>query len=129
MKGLSEQERTKLFEQGLGIIQSQIGKKTNDAFAIHSFIVKTIQFYNKIGKRVPDDLMKEILEYYDQARRNFEFSQSMIRRNMLKCIYQYLSKHEGEYKYNLSVSQEELEYMRGGQKVFDVNYNVLDLLV
>ena len=104
------------------------GRNENDAFTIHSFIVKTIQYYRKIKQLVPDNLMKEILEYYYSARRRFNLEQSIIRRNMLMCIYQYLDKHNKIYDYNLSIEQDELLYVTRRVGNTKVNYEILDLL-
>lgn len=125
---LTVRERKALFESGLTIIRSQLDRRTNDAFTIHSFIVKTIQFYSKIGENIPSNLMKEILDYYDLARRRFELQQSTIRRNMLKCIWKYLSEHQGVYEYKLSLSQDELAYIGGSHEAEGPNFNVIDMI-
>lgn len=127
-KNLTESERKGMLESALEIIRLQIGKKENDAFSIHSFVVKTIQFYQSCKEDVPDYLMKDILDYYYLARKRFKLNKSKIRRNMLMCIYKYLIDHDKLYDYNLSVEQEELEYInrRIGSK--EVNYDILDLI-
>lgn len=125
---LSNFEREDMLEKALEIIRMQIGRNENDAFTIHSFIVKTIQYYRKIKQLVPDNLMKEILEYYYSARRRFNLEQSIIRRNMLMCIYQYLDKHNKIYDYNLSIEQDELLYVTRRVGNTKVNYEILDLL-
>lgn len=125
---MSWQEKENLLKEALKIIRLQIDNKENDAFSIHSFIVKTIQFYDKNRICIPADLMKEMLEYYDKARRRFELNQSQIRRNMLICIYRYLTEHEGQYTYNLSVTQEELQYINRRIGSREVDYNVLDMI-
>lgn len=127
-ENLSRQEREHQLEKALEIIRLQIGKKENDAFSIHSFIIKTIQFYQSIKQEVPDDLMKEMLEYYYLARKRFQLDQSIIRRNMLMCIYKYLSDHNKEYSYNLSITQEELAYVHRRIGVENVQNDILDLI-
>lgn len=123
---MSWNERISILNEALKIIRLQIDNKENDAFSIHSFIVKTIQFYDKNGESVPPELMKEMLEYYDKARRRFNLSQSQIRRNMLICIYRYLKMHDGQYLYNLSVTQEELQYITRRIGNEEIDYNILD---
>lgn len=127
-KDLSKAERERQLEKALKIIRTQIGRKENDAFSIHSFIIKTIQFYQSCCKEIPDNLMKEILEYYYLARSRFDLKQSIIRRNMLMCIYKYLSDYNRIYDYNLSITQEELEYFNRRIGTKDINYDVLDLI-
>lgn len=125
---LSESERQVMFEEALEIIRMQIGKKENDAFTIHSFIVKTIQYYQSVKRLVPDALMKEILENYYSARKRFDLNQSIIRRNMLMCIYKYLADHNKLYAYNLSIEQDELSYVNRRMGNEEINYDVLDLI-
>lgn len=127
-KNLSGFERKEMLEKALEIIRTQIGKEENDAFSIHSFIVKTIQFYQTSNEVVPESLMKEILDYYYLARKRFALNKSKIRRNMLMCIYKYLIDHDKLYAYNLSVEREELEYINRRIGNEDINYDVLDLL-
>ena len=128
LKSMSISEREKQLEQALEIIRLQIGRKENDAFSIHSFIIKTIQFYQNCKQEVPDKLMKEILDYYYLARKRFKLEQSIIRRNMLICIYKYLSDHNKIYDYNLSIEQEELTYFNRRIGENEINYEILDLI-
>lgn len=125
---LPESERKNMLEKALRIIRDQIDRKENDAFTIHSFIIKTIQFYEKINQSVPDKIMKEILDYYYVARGRFDLGQSIIRRNMLMCIYKYLSDHDKLYDYNLSIKQDELLYVNRRIGSGEVNYEILDLI-
>lgn len=125
-KDLSDGSRKELLEKALKIIRVQIGREENDAFSIHSFIVKTIQFYQNCNQEVPDALMHEMLEYYYQARKRFDLNQSIIRRNMLMCIYKYLLEHNKQYDYNLSITQEELTYVN--RRMGKVEYNIIDLI-
>ena len=125
---ISKAEREKQLVKALDIIRIQIGRKENDAFSIHSFVIKTIQFYQNFQQEIPDKLMKEILEYYYLARKRFKLSQSIIRRNMLMCIYKYLSDHNKIYDYNLSVTQEELEYFNRKIGMDEINTNILDFI-
>lgn len=127
-KDLSKQEREMQLEKALEIIRLQIGREENDAFSIHSFIIKTIQFYESHCQEIPDKLMKEIIEYYYLARKRFKLNQSIIRRNMLMCIYRYLSEHDKQYAYNLSVTQEELSYFNRRIGTKEVNYDIVDLI-
>lgn len=120
--------REGMLEKALEIIRLQIGRKENDAFSIHSFVIKTIQFYESIEQEVPEPLMKEILKYYYLARKRFSLDRSIIRRNMLMCIYKYLLEHHKEYDYNLSVTKEELTYFNRRIGANDVNYDILDLI-
>lgn len=124
----SYHERQEMLENALKIIRLQIGRKENDAFSIHTFIVKTIQFYKSCKKDVPDKLMKEILENYYLARKQFDLQKSIIRRNMLMCIYNYLSSHDKVYDYNLSITQEELQYVSRRIKNDEIDYEILDCI-
>lgn len=125
---LSDAERKGMLNNALSIIRMQIGREENDAFSIHSFVVKTILFYESCNQQVPDNLMKDILNYYYMARKRFELSQSIIRRNMLICIYKYLSQHNMLYDYNLSVTQDELAYFNRRIGENEINYDVLDFI-
>ncbi len=125
---LTETERKQLLDSALEIIRMQIGRKENDAFSIHSFVVKTIQFYQSCNEDIPDYLMKDILNYYYLARKRFDLNKSTIRRNMLMCIYKYLIDHDRLYNYNLSVESEELEYINRRISSKDIKYDVLDLI-
>lgn len=127
-KNLMYSERKELLRKALEIIKLQIGRKENDAFSIHSFVVKTIQFYQRINEVIPEYLIKEILQYYYLARKMFSLNKSRIRRNMLMCIYKYLIDHDKLYEYSLSVEQEELEYINRRIGDEDINYDVIDLL-
>ena len=127
-KGISFNDRQEMLEKALKIIRLQIGRKENDAFSIHTFVVKTIQFYKGCNKDVPDNLMKEILENYYLARKQFDLKKSIIRRNMLMCIFDYLSSHGRTYDYNLSVTQEELEYFNRRIRDDEINYEILDFI-
>ena len=117
-----------MLEKALKIIRLQIGRKENDAFSIHTFVVKTIQFYESCNINIPDNLMKEILEDYYLARKQFDLRKSTIRRNMLMCIFNYLSSHGKVYDYNLSITQEELEYFNRRIKEDEINYEILDFI-
>lgn len=121
-------DRQEILNKALKIIRLQIGRKENDAFSIHTFVVKTIQFYESCNKNVPDNLMKEILEDYYLARKQFDLKKSIIRRNMLMCIFNYLSSHGRAYDYNLSITQEELEYFNRRIKDDEINYEILDFI-
>lgn len=125
---ISEVESGELLNKALEIIRLQIGREENDAFSIHSFIIKTIQYYRKYKQEIPDSLMKEMLEYYYLARKRFKLSQSIIRRNMLMCIYGYLSDYDKIYDYNMSITQEELSYISRKKGENHINYNILSLL-
>ncbi len=125
---LSQSEKEGLLKDALKIIRLQIDRKENDAFSIHSFIVKTIQFYDKNGIAVPENLMKEMLEYYGKAYRQFAFKQSKILRNMLMCIYRYLTEHNGQYTYTVPVTQEELQYINRRIGKEEINEDILDLI-
>ena len=127
-KDISFNDRQEMLEKALKIIRLQIGRKENDAFSIHTFVVKTIQFYKGCNQDVPDNLMKEILENYYLARKQFDLKKSIIRRNMLMCIFDYLSSHGRTYDYNLSVTQEELEYFNRRIRDDEINYEILDFI-
>ncbi len=120
-------ERKDLYERGLKIIRSQMDMKTNDAFTIHSFIKKTIEFYNNCGKMIPDDLMKEILSCYYIARKRFDLNHSIIRRDMLGYIYDYLDENNCLYNYGLRITQEELAYLSQRIKDKKINIDILDM--
>lgn len=70
--------------------------------------MKTIEFYNKYGIVISDELMKEILNYYYIAQKRFDLQLSIIGRNMLVYIYNYLKENDKLYDCNLSITQEKL---------------------
>ncbi len=72
--------------------------------------------------------MKEMFQYYYLARKRFKFDQSKIRRNMLMCIFEYLSTYDGKYKYSFSITQEELKYLNKRIGTKEIDYNILDCI-
>lgn len=109
------------FRKALEIIRSQIERKENDAFCIHSFVTKVIQYYEAIETEIPNRLLNEMLEYYNLARERFTLEQSKIRRDMLSNIYNYFRKHDKLYDGRLSLKEDDLAYLamkeRGGNNI------------
>ena len=124
----SNQKREEKLNKALEIIRSQIERKENDAFTIHSFVVKVIQYYDAVHEEIPQPLLKDVLEYYYLARNRFSLDKSKIRRNMLSSIYNFLVKNEKIYQDTFSINREELDYLARRYKENSVTQDVLDLI-
>lgn len=72
--------------------------------------------------------MKEILNYYYIAKKRFDLQLSIIRRNMLVYIYNYLKENNRLYDYNLSITQEELRYLSRRLRDKEINVEILDII-
>lgn len=62
------------------------------------------------------------------ARNRFDFQLSIIRRNMLVNIYNYLEKNDKVYDYNLSITQEELRYLTQRMRNKEINLEIRDMI-
>ena len=125
---LSSNEREAMLEKALVIMRRQIYRRENDAFSIHSFVVKTIQCYKKFQRPIPDVLLTEMYQYYDTARGQFPLDRSTMMRNMLSCIYSYLKAHDMLYRGMFKVTQEELRYLSRRTEDEDYIEDLLDLI-
>ena len=121
-------DKEKYYCKAKQILQRQIANKENDAFSIHSFVVKTIAYYHSINRVIPARTMRDIIKYYEIARNAYELKNSKIRRNMLNEIYKYANENNLLGKAGLSLNQEELYYlkMRNEEQYDD---SLLDMII
>jgi hypothetical protein len=126
---LSQKERLAFFCSATSIIRTQIDNKENDAFSIHSFVVKSIEFYDRYEYQMPQSLLKEMVKYYYMAREKFNLEESTILRNMLFKLYQYLMKWNLFEKSGMRLKLEELKYLKGRNAIKKEEVDVLNLLV
>ena len=127
-KDLPPNEREEMLNSALRIMRKQIDRRENDAFSIHSFVVKTIQCYNKFNKLVPDELLNEMFRYFETARMQFSLERSTMMRNLLNCIYTYLKQHNRLYRGRFKVTQEELQYLLKRTDNDEMVEDLLDLI-
>jgi hypothetical protein len=125
----TEESKDEYYKRAHEIIKRQIGTKENDAFSIHSFVVKTLQYYNSMNKIVPDNIMKEMIDYYNIAKEKYELDLSDMRRNILRLIYSYVKvEHPEVYNINISFTQDELQYIMSPLVVEDNNVELMDYI-
>ncbi|MBP3819591.1 MAG: SIR2 family protein [Butyrivibrio sp.] len=128
---ISRKEKELYYQRAREIIQVQIKRKENDAFSIHSFVVKTIEYYRTIKQVMPRERILEVIKYYDLARQTFKLSQSTIRRNMLYCIFKYMKDNGLLFNDYLKLDLEEKDYIakRMQDTVLELeNVDVLDMI-
>ena len=128
LKNISDTTRENKMKAALKIIREQIDSRENDAFSIHSFVVKTIQYYEKTNEEIPENLLKEMLKYYDLARNQFKLAQSTILRNMLRYIYRYLSNNNLLGKGFFTINAEEIEYLSKKTNMDKEKVDILKLI-
>lgn len=117
VKDATLSERLGWFEEACEILRGQINRRENDAFTTHTFIVKGIKYYDSINEQVPTKLINEMLQYYNIAKEQYDFSKSTIVRNMFKYLYGYIFEREFEYKdVSFNLSEKELQYLAKNNK-------------
>lgn len=128
-KDISELQKKQCLNTAMEIIRNQISKQENDAFSVHSFVVKIIEFYSKSDEKIPKDLLKEIVRYYCMAREKFNLDSSTILRNMLYKLYIYLDENELLVESGLRLTHKELKYLSNRDVIKGEGLDVVYLLV
>lgn len=111
-KKISLKQRADYYNKATSILQNQINNRQNDAFSIHSFVVKTIDYYESIGKIIPLGKINELISCYSSIKGKYNLSESTIRRNMLNAIHNYIVSKNIDTEGRWKLDAEELTYLK-----------------
>ncbi|MBM9547454.1 SIR2 family protein [Leptospira sp. 201903074] len=91
-EGISKTTRNEYFKKAEHILLNQIKKIDihNDAYAIHSYVIKSCTYFTKHKTEISNSSCKEMIQLYKKSKNAYGF-QSVLVRNMLKTIHHFLN--------------------------------------
>lgn len=125
-KEISLEQRTVYFNQGLSILKNQIVSPLirNDAYSFHTYIVKACQFYQRFKTEPDNSEIKNLVNYYYNARDKYGLD-SVIIRNILRKLFNYLKSINKSN--SLRLSHMELTLLK--IKYEDIKYLEEDIII